>query len=141
MVLLPQRLFQDPNARVLWQDGERCMLHKILPDPLYDREGYISRHAVSLVLSGEQRIRTFDEEMIRVRAGQLAIISRGLYVVSDLLLGDKPFESILFYFDAATIRQFLAKATVTEAHPQQSSGLSAKRGANTTTIRAILQIN
>ncbi len=108
--------------QTLWQAGDLCMLHKKLPDPIYDREGYISRHAISLVLSGEQRIRTFDDELIRVQAGQLAIISRGLYFVSDLLSGKKPFESLLFYFDTTSVQQFLAKATVTEAHPQRSPG-------------------
>ncbi len=98
------------------------MLHKVLPEPLFDREGYISRHAISLVLAGEQRIRTFEDELIRVKAGELAIIPRGMYFVSDLLAGNRPFESLLFYFDETNVQQFLAKATVTDAHPQQSPG-------------------
>ncbi len=114
MILIPQRLFGDPQVRTILRDGNVCILRKELVEPVLQREGYVSNHVVSMVLAGEQHIHTYDDELIKVRANEILFIPRGLYQVSDLLPKEGTFQSLLFYFDDELIRDFLAKTKVSE---------------------------
>jgi AraC-like DNA-binding protein len=112
MIVIPQRLFSDSQVKVILRDGNVSILKKKLAQPLLEREGYISNHVISILLAGEQRIRTFDDQLIKVRAGQILFIPRGLYYISDLLPQHGAFESLLFYFDDRLIQEFLSVSRV-----------------------------
>lgn len=114
MILIPQRLFTDANIKVLLQDGNTCILQKELPDTLLGREAYVTNHVISVVLAGEQRVKTYDGSIIRVRAGELVLLPRGIYYVTDLKPADDHFRSLLFYFDDDLIQRFLQHSKVTE---------------------------
>lgn len=113
MILIPQRLFEDKHVKVILRDGNTAILTKSLDQPIVDRQGYISNHVISIVLSGEQHIRTYDEELIKVYPNELLFIPRGLYYVSDLMPKGDNFRSLLFYFDDDVIHSFLANTKVT----------------------------
>lgn len=111
MLIIPQQLFEQPSVRTLLRSGNTAILAKSLSEPVYEREGYVSNHVVSMVLDGEQRIYTPNDLQARVKAGELLLIPRGLYQISDLLpASGKPFRSLLFYFDDETVREFLAQS-------------------------------
>ncbi len=112
MVLIPQRLFTDPQVRIILQDGNTCILSKELSKPKINKQGYISNHAISIVLSGEQHIRTYEDQLIKVKAGEALFVPRGMYYVSDLLPSGDNFKSVLFYFDDALIQEFLSTSRV-----------------------------
>ena len=112
MVIIPQRLFDDPRVQVIMQDGHTCILKKTITDPLVNREGYISNHVVSIVLQGRQQIKTYEEEVIEVTGPAILFIPRGLYYVSDLLPHHASFTALLFYFNDQAIQSFLAEAKV-----------------------------
>ncbi|PHN02826.1 helix-turn-helix transcriptional regulator [Flavilitoribacter nigricans] len=114
MIIIPQRLFSDPQVQVILRDGNVCILQKKLTEPIREREGYISNHVISLLLAGEQHLRTFDDETIRVQAGEILFIPRGLYYISDLLPEAGAFGSLLFYFDDRIIQEFLSVSRVDE---------------------------
>ncbi|MEL7252344.1 MAG: AraC family transcriptional regulator [Bacteroidota bacterium] len=114
MILIPQRLFDSPAVQTIMRDGNVCILRKSLSEAVVQREGYISNHVISMVQAGEQRIRTYDDEVITVKAGELVFIPRGVYYVTDLLPDSGNFESVLFYFDDQIIHNFLANSKVTE---------------------------
>jgi len=114
MILIPQRLFGSKGVRTILRDGNVCILEKQLNKAVTEREGYISNHVISILLSGEQRIQTYDEQTIRVQANEVLFIPRGLYYVTDLLPEDGPFRSLLFYFDDAIIQEFLSTSRVSK---------------------------
>jgi AraC-like DNA-binding protein len=118
MILIPQRLFADKHVSVILRDGNTCILSKELEEPLRDREGYISNHVISMVRSGEQHIRTYEDQLIKIKAGQAVFIPRGMYYVSDLVPEKGTFKSILFYFDDLIIQEFLSGVRVTEFNKQ-----------------------
>jgi AraC-like DNA-binding protein len=119
MILIPQRLFESPQVHSILRNGNICILHKELTAPVLDREGYISNHVVSVVLEGEQHIRTYEDEIIRVKAGEVLFIPRGMYYVTDLLPEGGNFRSLLFYFDDAIIQEFLSTSKVTEVSREE----------------------
>lgn len=122
MILLPQRLFDNPQVSTILRDGNVCILRKSLTEEVVQREGYISNHAISMVLAGEQRIITYEEEVITARAGELLFIPRGVYYVTDLLPKEGNFESVLFYFDDDIIRAFLTNTSVQEVDRDKVPG-------------------
>lgn len=114
MILIPQKLFEHPQVDVLLRDGNTCILQKELIERVIGKEGYISNHVVSMVLAGKQQIKTFEGEIIEVRANEVLFIPRGLYYITDLLPENGTFQSLLFYFDDALIQEFLATSKVSQ---------------------------
>lgn len=114
MILIPQKLFESPDVTVILREGNTCILSKNLEEPAVNREGYISNHVVSVVLAGEQVIRTYDEQTIRVKEGEALFIPRGVYYVSDLLPRKGPFSVVLFYFNDRHIEGFLSETDLTD---------------------------
>lgn len=120
MILIPQRLFGAEGVTTILRDGNVCILSKILHEPVLKREGYISNHVISIVLSGEQHIRTYEEELLIVKAGEVLFIPRGMYCVSDLVPQKGSFESLLFYFDNLLIQDFLSNSKVTKINKKNT---------------------
>ncbi|MEM7105282.1 MAG: AraC family transcriptional regulator [Bacteroidota bacterium] len=114
MILIPQRLFDDERVTTILRDGNVCILRKMLTAPIVNREGYISNHVISVLLDGQQHIRTYDGNLTTVHAGEIVFVPRGVYYISDLLPKDGVFKSILFYFDDQIISEFLSTTKVTE---------------------------
>lgn len=113
MILIPQRLFELKSVRTIFRDGNVCILEKELSKSIHDREGYISNHVISIQLSGEQHIRTYEDDLIKVKTNEVVFIPRGLYHVTDLIARDGIFKNLLFYFDDAIILDFLATSKIT----------------------------
>ena len=85
MILIPQRLFDAPQVTTILRDGNVCILKKALTEPIVNREGYISNHVISILLSGEQHIKTYDNQLIKVKPQEVLFIPRGMYYISDLI--------------------------------------------------------
>ena len=85
MIVIPQKLFNDPQVSTILRDDNVCILQKELPNPLNNREGYVASHAISFVQSGEQIIKFYNGEEVKIKANQLVIIPRGVYYISDLI--------------------------------------------------------
>ena len=114
MILIPQRLFDEKNVKTILRDGNVCILEKKLSESLTNREGYISNHVVSILLAGQQQIKTYEEKQIRIQAGEILFIPRGLYHITDLLSAQGQFHSLLFYFGDDIIQEFLSTVRVNE---------------------------
>ena len=106
MIVVPEKLLSLPTVERIIDNGRSYILRKKLSSPTLNRESYVSKHAISVVLNGEQRINSFDGEMIVIRRGQLAFIPKGLYTVSDLMPQGGNFESILFYIEEEIVKEF-----------------------------------
>ncbi|BDS10651.1 helix-turn-helix transcriptional regulator [Aureispira anguillae] len=114
MIIIPQRLFGATAVKIILQDGNKCILSKQLAQPILNREGYISNHVISILISGEQHIRTYDDELLIVKAGEVLFVPRGMYCISDLLPQGGNFQSLLFYFDDDLIHNFLSTIQLRE---------------------------
>lgn len=113
MILIPQKLFGSAGVKTILRDGNVCILRKELQQAIHHREGYISNHVVVILLAGEQHIRTYEEELIVVKPGEVLFIPRGMYYISDFVPEGGTFKSLLFYFDDPIIQEFLATTKVT----------------------------
>lgn len=112
MIVIPQRLFGNQEVTTLLRDGNVCILEKKLSQSLYQREGYISNHVIVILLDGQQKIKTYEENVITIEKGAILFIPRGLYHITDLIPKEGCFHSVLFYFDDAIIQEFLSTVRV-----------------------------
>ena len=112
MILIPQRLFGNKEVKTIFRDGNVCILEKQLSKSLFNREGYISNHVVSILLAGQQKIKTYEEQVITINAGEILFIPRGLYHITDLIPEAGHFHSLLFYFDDDLIQAFLSTVKI-----------------------------
>ena len=114
--ILPQLFYETPEIRKVLVDGLSCVIHKTLQEPVLGKEGYVSTHAITLVLNGKLRIENDRGFLTEVGKDQLIFIPKGLYTISDILIESGPFEAIVFFFDEQVIREF-----VDALHLSQSS--------------------
>ncbi len=139
MNLVPQYLFNQPFIRQILSDGASCILRKSLNETVLSKDSYMSKSVLSLVLKGEQKIMTYDGTSIRVPAGTMVFIPKGLYQVSDLLSNSKNqgFESMLFFFDDAILEGFLLGKSL--GLPKEQKWKEAYRFNSTEEVKAYVQ--
>ncbi|MFK7925812.1 MAG: helix-turn-helix domain-containing protein [Bacteroidia bacterium] len=107
MLSIPFRLLELPSVKLWQQDAHGFLLQKRVEEPVQERKSYLGMHAISLVLQGRQTIKDEAGGYLQIKTGELGIMSRGIYTISDLLPEEGPFESILFFFDQERLDQAL----------------------------------
>lgn len=107
--VLPQAMYENDTIVKILRDGQSCVLYKEIPDTTLHKEGYVSTHAITLVLQGKLQIEKYGCGVETVNAGQMIFVPKGLYMISDILLQTKePFVAMVFFFDEALIDSFIA---------------------------------
>ena len=140
MQLVPQRLLANPNFSSLVFRDNCCIVHKVLKEEKAQKQSYLTAHAFSLVLSGEQKLVMDDGSVIALRANQLAWLPKGLYTVSDFPDQSQPFECMLFYLDEDLLQQFLSSYPLPKA-PEAKQWMSGNAPASITSyLQSLLAV-
>lgn len=93
--------------RKLLVDGHSCIIYKKIDAAVLGKEGFVSTHAITMVLRGMLRVENSDGFFEEIPAGKLLLLPKGLYTVSDILPENGSFEAMMFFFETEVIRQFL----------------------------------
>ena len=105
------------------------MLHKRLTEPVSERPSYVAMHALSFVAEGQQVVYDASGARIRVRAGQVGVMRRGLYTLSDLLASESgAFETTVVFVSDAVLREALADFAQAPRGSASTNGLSVLLG-------------
>jgi len=99
MITVPHRLLDLPTVDVLFYNEKSTILHKRLYSEMNARESYLSKPALSIVLQGEQIIHSADGKQMRLKAGQMILMQKGIYTISDLIPTGEIYESLVVFFD------------------------------------------
>ena len=105
--ILPQLFYETPEYQKILVDGLSSIIHKKVHEPIYQKEGYVSTHAITLVLRGTLRLENDNGLLVTVKENQMVFVPKGLYTMSDILPGNGSFEAIVFFFDEEVISQYL----------------------------------
>lgn len=108
MIIIPNRLYQEPFVEVLHQNKHFSILRKQLKQTLINRQSYVSMHAVSIVIAGKQKIVGNDGQVIHIKQGEIGFIKKGLYTVTDILSGQNDFQSYHLYFENQLLNEVLS---------------------------------
>ncbi len=105
--ILPQSFYESPEINKILVDGLSCVIHKILDEPVWHKEGYVSTHAITLVMKGLLRIENDQGLFTEVTENKMIFLPKGLYTISDIIPGNAFFEAMVFYFDESLIAEFI----------------------------------
>lgn len=104
---LPQLFYHNPEVRKVLVDGLSCIIHKEISSPVYHKEGYVSTHAITLVLRGAMRIENDNGFLTNANERQLVFLPKGLYMISDIIPDNGTFEAVVFFFDEKLLADFI----------------------------------
>lgn len=105
--ILPQLFYETPEVKKIFVDGLSCIVYKKLDNAVWHKEGYVSTHAITLVLKGLLRAENDDGLFTEVPAGHMIFLPKGLYNISDIIPQNGSFEAVVFFFERDVIEQFL----------------------------------
>jgi len=108
---LPSSLYGSPNIEVLLRNKTSSIMTKSLSKNLVDKKMYLSSVAILLVIKGEQIIKGYDGDDLRVKEDEMVILPKDLYVVSDFVTSQNKFEAVIFFIDDFLIKKFLLSHT------------------------------
>jgi AraC family transcriptional regulator, exoenzyme S synthesis regulatory protein ExsA len=105
--ILPQLFYHDSKITKVLVDGLSCIVHKQLSEPVLGKEGYVSTHAITLVLKGVLRAETDGGVAKQVNENEMIFLPRGIYTISDIIPRNGSFEAVVFFFDEELIATFI----------------------------------
>jgi AraC family transcriptional regulator, exoenzyme S synthesis regulatory protein ExsA len=105
--ILPQLFYQSPEIDKILVDGLSCIVHKKLTAPVLHKEGYVSAHAITLVLKGQLHMENDSGASAIVSENQMIFLPKGIYTVSDIIPDKGTFEAVVFFFDEEVISNFV----------------------------------
>jgi len=105
--ILPQVFYESPDIQKLLVNGLSCAVYKRMEQPVWQKEGYVSVHALTVVLNGLLRIENADGLYVEVPANKMIFVPKGLYTISDIVPGKGCFEAVVFFFDNEVISDFI----------------------------------
>src|SRR5262245_28228134 len=107
--VLPQAMYENSAIHKILRDGQSAVLYKEIPQTTFGKEGYVSTHAITLVLQGQLQIEKYECGIETINEGQMIFVPKGLYMISDCLMpNNEPFVAMVFFFDEALIDSFIA---------------------------------
>lgn len=105
--ILPQLFYQTPEVNKILVDGLSCVIHKEVHESVFQKEGYVSTHAITVVLQGRLRIENDNGNQVQVLQNQMIFLPKGLYMISDIVPDEGKFEAVVFFFDEEVIANFI----------------------------------
>lgn len=129
--ILPQKFYEDPAIRKILVDGLSCVIHKKLDEPAIGKEGFLSTHAITMVLRGTLRIENDEGLFDEVSAGNMVLLPKGLYTVSDILPRSGSYEAMMFFFEPEVLQHFLDSLSLGETKEKSVSHLIMKGNSDT----------
>jgi AraC family transcriptional regulator, exoenzyme S synthesis regulatory protein ExsA len=117
--ILPQLFYNDPSISKVLVDGLSCIIHKKLHQAVLDKEGYVSTHAITLVLKGLLRAEDDEGAITNVSENQLIFLPKGIYTITDKIPSNGVFEAIVFFFDEDLISSFISSVNLNPRKDKQ----------------------
>ncbi|MEM0912262.1 MAG: AraC family transcriptional regulator, partial [Pseudomonadota bacterium] len=95
------------DTHLFMSDGDSSIFYKHLRHPLFGLEFYTNQACLGYVLNGAESFTTFDNKEFIVKTGDMIIIPKNTYLISNFRSENGPLEAMLFFFSDAILEQFL----------------------------------
>lgn len=74
---------------------------------MWQKEGYVSTLALTIVLNGLLRVENDEGMMEFVPKNKMIFLPKGIYMISDIIPENGSFEAMVFFFDKEVIESFV----------------------------------
>lgn len=116
VLLIPESLHQMTDARALLCHERAGVFHKYIQQDMVGIEFFTNSACLAYVVQGIETFHDPDGEAIRLSAGEMLLMPRNAYMVSDFLQQDGPLEAYLFFFDERVASRFIKRSSRTDRH-------------------------
>jgi len=106
-LLIPESLYAMDDAYCVMAYGEAAIFYKNIAQSMVDIDFFTNTPCLAFVLSGEETFSSYDNDEIILSQGQMLLMPKDSFMVSDFLRTDGPLEAFLFFFDDFVINEFL----------------------------------
>ncbi|GAB5524737.1 MAG: hypothetical protein Roseis2KO_26090 [Roseivirga sp.] len=107
MRVVPEAFYQATSVKKIMVDGRCCIIHKQTREQDLDNQRLLSAHALTVVRRGGLVVHTDEGIPVKVSNGQMVLLPKGLYAITDLIPENDVFEAVVFFFDDDLIEQYL----------------------------------
>lgn len=121
-LVIPQGLRDFSDAQIVMEHGQKAIFHKSILSSAFGVEFYNSCPCLCFVIKGKEVFFTPTGEEIVVRAGEMILLPRNVFMVSDFSSTDGPLEALLFFFDTAVICEFERQSAGYSTRPASRVG-------------------
>lgn len=121
-LVIPEGLRDFSDAQVIMEYGQKAIYHKHITTGAFKAEFYTNAPCLCFVIEGKETFITSSGEEITVCAGEMIMLPRNVFMVSNFLNRCGPLEALLFFFDDSVISEFGRRS-------QHSSGENERIGA------------
>ncbi|MCE7995025.1 MAG: helix-turn-helix transcriptional regulator [Roseivirga sp.] len=118
MRVVPEAFFQNTRIRKIMVDGQCCIIHKETGQQDLDNHRLLAAHALTVVRKGGLMVHTDEGIPSRVSRGQMVLMPKGLYAITDLIPENDVFEAVVLFFDDKLARQYLQKRGLADIEVQ-----------------------
>ena len=138
MITVPQAFFQSGNTEIVFRSGNNAFVRKRASVNNPDNDRYVSAHALTMVDRGELLLRVPDGPTIKVAAGSMVLIPKGIYMISDIIPETALFEARVLFFTPELIADFVKEIGIgaVEALPEPAI-FSSNHSALTNFFKAL----
>src|SRR5687768_12152253 len=81
--ILPQAMYERDDIHKILRDGQSCVLYKEIGETTLHKEGFVSTHALTLVLQGRLKVERIECGTEIVNAGQMIFYLKD-YILSPI---------------------------------------------------------
>lgn len=121
-LVIPQGLHDFADAQVVMEHGKKAIFHKRILSSAFGVEFYNSCPCLVYVIKGKEVFLPPADDEITVRPGEMVLLPRDVFMVSNFSSTDGPLEALLFFFDDAVIREFERQKAGHSKHPTSRIG-------------------
>lgn len=105
MKIVPQAFYQASKIQKIFVDGHCCIIYKHTKTADLDNHRLLAAHALTIVIKGGLLVHDDEGLPIQVNRGQMVLLPKGLYAITDLIPDGEAFEAYVLFFDDSVIKQ------------------------------------
>lgn len=129
-LIIPDGLESFVDATRVMRRGDAAIFHKLIRADALGVEFMTRAPCLCFVINGRESFRTPAGDELVVRAGEMIMLPRNIFMVSDFLSAAGPLEAFLFFFDQATVSAFTRRLPVASGNvsPVGAYRIAAQHG-------------
>lgn len=127
MKIVPQAFYMASAIKKIMVDGDCCIIHKKTEVADLDNQRLLAAHALTVVLNGGLVVHSDDGLPVQVNSGEMILLPKGLYAITDIIPDRQAFEALVFFFDDDITDSFLAQRSIHEGTTKSAKSVSSQR--------------
>ncbi len=105
MKIVPEAFYQSPKIQKIFVDGQNCIIYKSTKTADRDNHRLLSTHALTIVVRGGLLVHNDDDLPTQIKKGEMVLLPKGLYAITDLIPDNEVFEAFVLFFDESIIEK------------------------------------